>query len=353
MNTFTKLFKLNTIPAYLPKENFNYHPHVVILGAGASLAAFPKGDKYERRLPLMNNIVEVVGLEPELQALGINTGTDNFEDLYEHLNKRYHGNPHFESIKNKIHHYFKFLCLPNELTLYDKLVLSLRENDLIATFNWDPFLGLAFQRNRHIKRLPKIAFLHGNVFVGMCRKHKTKGFTNCACPQCGNMFEHVDLLYPVKNKNYTDNEFIDEEWKLLKDTLNDAYMVTVFGYSAPKTDVAARKIMHEVWANNRIRDFGEIKIIDIQTKERIRENWSEFFVRQHYGITNNFDNSYLAHYPRRSCEAFASASLFNDPWGSIERYEGTSLSEFQEWIGKLIESEESHEKDKSVPLSRW
>jgi hypothetical protein len=344
---------MNTIPAYFPKENFNYHPHVVILGAGASLAAFPKGDKFGRKLPLMNNIVEIVGLEHELQSLNITQSISDFEELYEDLNSRYQGNPHFESIKNKIYHYFKFLCLPKELTLYDKLILSLRENDLIATFNWDPFLGLAYQRNRHIKRLPKIAFLHGNVFIGICKEHKTMGFTNCACSKCGNVFEPVELLYPVKDKNYTNSEFINGEWELLKDTLNDAYMITIFGYSAPKTDVAAREIMHQVWANNKTRNFGEIKIIDIADKEIIKENWSEFFVQQHYGITDNFDNSYLAHYPRRSCEAFASASLFNDPWGSIDKYEGNSLPEFQEWISRLIGSEELHEKNKSFPLSRW
>ena len=38
----------------------NSRPHLVILGAGASYAAFPNGDKNGRKLPLMNNIVEEV-----------------------------------------------------------------------------------------------------------------------------------------------------------------------------------------------------------------------------------------------------------------------------------------------------
>ena len=48
---------MNLIPRYNIKENYNHHPHVVILGAGASLAAFPDGDKNGRKLPLMNDIV--------------------------------------------------------------------------------------------------------------------------------------------------------------------------------------------------------------------------------------------------------------------------------------------------------
>lgn len=37
--------------------------HVVILGAGASYAAFPGGDKHGRKLPLMNNLIETLGLQ--------------------------------------------------------------------------------------------------------------------------------------------------------------------------------------------------------------------------------------------------------------------------------------------------
>ena len=130
-------------------------------------------------------------------------------------------------------------------------------------------------------------------------------------------------------------------------------MITIFGYRAPKTDIAAREIMFNVWKGNKIRDFGEIKIIDIEEKDIVEDNWSEFFIRQHYGISKDFNNSYLAFYPRRSCEAFASATLYNSPWGSIDRYEGSSLSAFQLWISRLIESEELHEKDKLFPLSKW
>jgi hypothetical protein len=38
-------------------------PHVVILGASASYGAFPHGTKHGRKLPLMNNLVETLGLQ--------------------------------------------------------------------------------------------------------------------------------------------------------------------------------------------------------------------------------------------------------------------------------------------------
>jgi len=38
----------------------NCRPHVVLLGAGASRAAFPNGDKHRKKLPVMNDLVDVV-----------------------------------------------------------------------------------------------------------------------------------------------------------------------------------------------------------------------------------------------------------------------------------------------------
>ena len=45
---------------------------VVLLGAGASLAAFPNGDRDGRRLPLMDHVIELVGFAPRLDEAGIN-----------------------------------------------------------------------------------------------------------------------------------------------------------------------------------------------------------------------------------------------------------------------------------------
>jgi hypothetical protein len=60
-------------------------PHLVLLGAGASLAAFPDGDRNGRVLPLMHNLVEVVGLQPHLENLDIKYKGRNFEDVYSEL----------------------------------------------------------------------------------------------------------------------------------------------------------------------------------------------------------------------------------------------------------------------------
>jgi hypothetical protein len=344
---------MSILPYFDVKQNKNFHPHVVILGAGASFAAQPNGDKFGRKLPTLKNIVEVTGITDNLIKLGVNLPIDDFEDVFDTLEREQSENQEFIEIKNIIYDYFSSLVIPDELTLYDKLILSLRETDLIATFNWDPLLCMAFQRNRHIKRLPYLAFLHGNVFVGECKEHGSKGFINCACSKCGKKFSKIELLYPIKEKNYNKDKFIKSEWIVLQHFLKYAFMITIFGYSAPKTDFAARELMFKVWKDNQIRDFAEIQIIDVKAKEEIRENWDEFFIKHHYSIINKFTDSFINIFPRRSCEAWASAILQNDPWGSIKQYKGKSLKKYQDWILKVIESEIENELDKEIPLSRW
>lgn len=344
---------MESMPYFDIKQNRNYHPHVVILGAGASLAAQPHGDKFGRKLPTLNNITEITEIEDDLNKLGVNMPILDFEDTFDSLYKINSESPYFQSIRNKIYSYFASIVIPDELTLYDRLVLSLRETDLIATFNWDPLLAMAYQRNRHIKKLPNLAFLHGNVFVGYCEEHTTTGFINCACSKCNRRFTKVDLLYPIKEKNYTQNSFIHREWELLQNFLEHAFMITIFGYSAPKTDVSARELMYNVWNKNKIKNFAEIQIIDVKPEEEVYENWNEFFVRHHYSVIDSFQNSFLYLYPRRSCEAWASAILQNDPWGDLDQYQGTSLKEYQNWVMSLVESELSNISNKLSPLSRW
>jgi hypothetical protein len=60
-------------------------PHVVILGAGASLATFPNGDRTGRKLPLMDNLVAELGLENLIARSGITFDRNNFEAIYSKL----------------------------------------------------------------------------------------------------------------------------------------------------------------------------------------------------------------------------------------------------------------------------
>ena len=63
-------------------------PHVVILGAGASCAAIPDGDKYGKRISAMSGFIDKLGLSSILSRVHINTSSDNLEDIYMELDER-------------------------------------------------------------------------------------------------------------------------------------------------------------------------------------------------------------------------------------------------------------------------
>src|SRR5215471_8086633 len=135
-------------------------------------------------------------------------------------------------------------------TPYDYLLSGLRRKDVVATFNWDPLLVQAFRRNLSMRELPEIVFLHGNVCIAVCLEDKVKGFIGDTCQKCGKPLTPTKLLYPIGQKNYDSDPFIRSEWAILRRAIAGAYMMEVFGYSAPRTDVEAKSIMDSAWDTN-------------------------------------------------------------------------------------------------------
>jgi hypothetical protein len=323
-----------------------HHPHIVILGAGASLAAFPKGDAFGREIPLMNNIIEVTGIDLLLKKAGLNIKNDNFEAFYSDLASSGQDESLVQEIQNQIQEYFSSLQITDGPTVYDYLLLSLREKDVIATFNWDPLLAQAHERNINVAGIPRILYLHGNTGIGICREHRMEGFIWQDCNKCGNPLSPTKLLFPVKEKNYTDDPYIANEWEELQHYINHAYWITIFGYSAPVTDVAARKLMLKVWRSNQVREFAQIEVIDIKSRQELKRAWSDFIVRNNYGFYNDVFDTYMFHYPRRSCDAFAGATLQGRPWKENKMRVFNTLTELQQWIAPLVSEERRYEDEK-------
>lgn len=316
-------------------------PHVVILGAGASLAAFPSGDAAGRRLPLMANVVEVLGLTDAIRNAGFDPAS-NFESLYSSLHKSDSSSPLLEAIEIRVMEYFSSLRLPSTLTLYDLLLLSLRPKDAIFTFNWDPFLVDAYLRNHGNAPLPKIFHLHGNVrvaFCSQCGHAKEKAET---CSGCGSQMTPSRLLYPVENKNYADDLFISSQWEQARDYIANAAMITIFGYSAPATDKAAMEIFTKAWKveDEETRPVERVEIIDVRDGELLAQQWGPFAHFDHINLRRNFFDSWLALYPRRSIEALAHTG-FDGHWVESIPWAG-NLKGVTESIAALVDAEESN-----------
>lgn len=280
-------------------------PHVILLGAGASRAAFPSGDANGRNLPLMMDFTKIVPIKDILNREGITYRERNFEEVYSELYNRSNHSRVCEEVESIVFEYFSSLELPPKPTLYDHLVLSLRKKDVIATFNWDPFLIQAIRRNPIVQgHLPIILFLHGNVAAGYCRKDKVHGINGGRCSKCNNAFEPSKLLYPVATKTYNDDPAISEAWQMVKASFKSAFMVSIFGYGAPQSDTAAINLLDEAWGGAQQRSMEQFEIIDIRQEDELISTWKKFIHTHHYEVHESIYNSWLFKHPRRSGEAY-------------------------------------------------
>ena len=324
--------------------NMERRPHVVILGAGASRAALPNGDKNGKKLPVMDDLIKIVGLESILEEAGIINRGQNFEVLYGSLAKDPRNESLAKAIEEHIFYYFAQLQLPDEPTIYDHLILSLRPKDMIATFNWDPFLVQACQRNGRLAPPPHTVFLHGNVAIGYCASHKPifVGPRGGHCKTCGQRLCDSPLLYPVEEKGYNEDPAITTAWKVLKMAMKNAYLFTAFGYGVPDSDVEAMDLLKEGWGDTSKRNLEETEIIDIREAEELEELWSHFMFNYHGHTCKNFYDSFLAKHPRRSCEAMW--AMLMDILPAPERNIPTSadFSQLYSWFDPMIEIERTH-----------
>jgi hypothetical protein len=80
--------------------------------------------------------VDVVGLAPLLKANHIPPPYDDFEAIYSDAAADSNKSALQKELEERVYDYFSAFELPDEPTLYDHFILSLRPKDVIATFNW-------------------------------------------------------------------------------------------------------------------------------------------------------------------------------------------------------------------------
>jgi len=238
--------------------------------------------------------------------------------------------------------------LPDEPTIYDYMILSLRSKDHIATFNWDPFLYQAFVRNRKFtKNLPYMSFLHGTVALGYSKEDKRSGPIGYQCRPDGGIFEPVPLLYPVNKKNYNEDDFIVEAWQALESVLrkdSGSVRATIFGYGAPVSDVEAVDLLNKAWGTPDDRPMEQFEIIDVVPEEELQQRWKGFIHTHHYDVSDSYFGSSLAKNPRRTCESYFSHYRPMTPAESFRKNNPISddfktLEELWEWHQPLIDAE--------------
>ncbi|WP_255078823.1 hypothetical protein [Lacihabitans sp. CCS-44] len=320
---------------------------VVILGAGASIASTRRNSEIGGKLlPSMDNFIELLGLNEIVESLPNHIQAKNFETLYSNLHNDNPNSGEILEIEKRVFDYFSQMELPNEPTIYDYLVLSLRPRDLIATFNWDPFLYQAYNRNCKIADMPHISFLHGNVAIGYSSVDKRCGASGMTSKETLNYYPPTKLLYPVHKKNYNDDEFTQTEWERVKYWLNhdSTKIVTIFGYGAPATDIEAVKLLNEAWGTSNQRAMEQFEIIDIRPEQEVRKQWDNFIHSHHYDYSTDYFNSSLARNPRRTFESYHQHIL---PMTPDEMFSASNpvpstfktMDELWDWHKDLVDAE--------------
>jgi hypothetical protein len=241
--------------------------------------------------------------------------------------------------------YFARMELPDEPTLYDYLVLSLTGRDVIATFNWDPFLFQALCRNcKRVgkENLPWPLYLHGNTAIGVCNRHEKIqiGHNGRMCSQCGMPLGRSKLLYPISKKDYNFDPYIKSSWNGVKSCLESAYLFTIFGYSAPSSDVEAVTLLQEGWGNKYKRSLEQIEIIDVLDEDVLSKKWSNFIHTHHYDVSQSFYDSWIAVHSRRSCDACWDEKMECNPRKEYPIPKTASWKELNEWLKPLLEEED-------------
>lgn len=334
----------------ISEVHLSYGCHVVILGAGASIAATLRDpESHGLQLPSMNNLPDVCGLNGILTQFPPELICDNFEATYSNIVEHDPGNPYLKVMNDMIYAYFSTLELPDKPTIYDYLVMSLREKDVIATFNWDPFLYQAWWRNYFHGSKPQMVYLHGNVAVGYNEEKNMLGRAGMYAKTDGTYFKPTQLLFPVKHKDYHTDPFTQGSWEILKERLDkekcNTHNVTIFGYSAPVSDVEALKMMKEAWGDIYGRNMEQLEFIDIKPEDEVVASWRDFIHTHHYDYRKDFFESSLALYPRRTDEAFFCHCLPITPDEAFVENNPVpqnfaTLQEMWDWYDHLIEKEE-------------
>jgi hypothetical protein len=263
-----------------------------------------------------------------------------------------------EEMEDAVESYFRTLELPSTPTIYDYLIRSLRRQDIIATFNWDPFLEQAIQRvPDHLQeQIPGHAYLHGTVALNECAScHRLFSWT-VTCPRCGGASEPQRLLYPVENKDYAVTPGVKEAWSNLDRGLNGAYMLSIFGYSGPATDQEAVEMFTRKWRSSAIASMGDISFINTCDRAAIEASWSGMLARLpdgrvHWNRFPNYWSTRIARFPRRSCEESYQRNILLDCWEATPYPDCASLEELDSCFEHLLSHEGSHDNGAAVPTS--
>lgn len=310
------------------------YKHLVILGAGSTIATIPNGDKNGNHAYTLNGFLKDPFFANFLDSLESKyTSKTDVEkmcaQLYVEDRRRY---DEFETL---IREKYESLQLPDEFTILERLVMSLTADDAIISFNWDDLIVQAYNKAKEfipMTLLPNLYFPHGNA-QACYNEHRYGSSRN---PDNIGM-KPSPLNMPIDDLEYKNDLFIKSQWNIMDWYVRYSQMITIFGYRGPSSDKQDLKHMESLLRQNQI--CGKIEIID-KTKESAHE------------VANNLKRLVrLTECEADCCGSFYESSIAQHPRQTlIKRFENynyrptmvpeLSRFEFIKKIGPIVEREQ-------------
>jgi hypothetical protein len=278
----------------------------------------------------VHELPTVLELRDILSKEDYKKATVNYEEFFTEIVHR-NDKDLIDKLEQRTWDYFSAIKIQNTITLYDKLVLALRPKDTIISFNWDPLLPYAYRRNGFLRTLPALWFLHGNVLNGYCPEHMRIGWNDDKCSVCKKPLIRTPLLHPVFEKDYESHSVLSESWRHFDHELMDSYFLTIFGYSAPESDKAARLRIHKMLDKNRRKNLAQLELVDINYDYLIKSTYKELYKTMHVSLFKSINSSWIMQFSKLSCEALYYATLMQEPIHPNPQLETNNLTELQGW----------------------
>ncbi|WP_152034606.1 hypothetical protein [Paracidovorax avenae] len=123
-------------------------------------------------------------------------------------------------------------------------------------------------------------------------------------------------------------------------SLKRAYLVTIFGYSAPKTDVEAIALIKDAWGTIEERNLEDFEFIDICDEDSLIASWQEFIHSHHYQVHKDFFSSSLAQHPRRTTVELFDRTMNCMFTEALQKFiPGMTWENVESLINELVEEE--------------
>lgn len=309
--------------------------HLVILGAGSTIATIPNGDKNGQKSYTLANLLEDKIFTSFVEnAQAKNFSTNDVEELCKQLYKE--DRPLYDEFESLVRKKYASLELPDEFTILDRLVLSLTPNDAIVSFNWDDLVIQAYQRMSDYvqeEMLPILAFPHGNAQAVYNNKH----YTSKRIITSSSWYDSP-LNMPVDETDYQSNAFIKSQWHILDFFMRNAQMITFFGYRGPSSDEQDLQHLDELFAKNEICDKIEIIDKDIESAMEVAKRLERFKMQSNWLYPcADFWHSTIGKHPRRTLSV-----LDNWNYSTKTSAKEETLAEFLMRLRPLIDEEQKN-----------